>query len=173
MSSKISKKSLDQFIKLGGYEIVRVDRETGRWKGVSEASRVTKLHRDTVTRILKEFPTKPIKKIMPKYYEDFKQSTGYKRLELEIGHKRWFKDVTREGLVAFHFLGNKDPIYWTLEDMQKLRRNCLKMRCPATNDIHPDKATDLRRALRALQLYELFPAGGLGTFSNAGKSSYN
>ena len=158
MSSTISKKSLDQFVKLGGYEIVKFDRKTGRWKGVSKAARVTKLHRDTVTRILKEFPTKPIKKIIPKYYEDFKESTGYKRLKTEIGHKSWFKDVARATLQAFHFLGNKDPIYFTLEDIQNVRRNCLKLRNPVTNDISPEKATDLRRALRALHKYDLLPA---------------
>jgi len=60
MSSKISKKSLNQFVKLGGYDIVKYDRKKGRWKGISKAARITKLHRDTVTRILKESPTKPV-----------------------------------------------------------------------------------------------------------------
>lgn len=158
MSSKISKKTLDQFVKLGGYDIVKFDRKKRRWKGISKASRVTKLHRDTITRILKEFPTKPVKPVLWKYYEDFKESTGYQRMETEIGHKRWFKDVERNALVAFHFLKNKDPVHWTVDDIRNLRRNCLKLRNPVTNDIDPDKATDLRRALRALNKYELLPA---------------
>jgi hypothetical protein len=158
MSSEISKKSLEQFVKLGGYDIVKYDRASQRWKGVSKAARVTKLHRDTVTRILKEHPTKPITKILPKYYEQFEESTGYKRLEVELGHKSWFKNMKRVVLEAFHFLGNKDPIYWTLEDIQKVRRDCLKLRDPTTNDIHPNYATELRRAIRALNKYELLPA---------------
>ena len=159
MSSKISKKTLDEFVKLGGYEIVKFDREKRRWKGVSKAARITKLHRDTVTRILKAFPTKPIKTVMPRYYENFKESTGYKRLKTEIGHKPWFEYAIRDVLTAFHFLGNKDIIYWTLEDVQNIRRNCLKMRSPETGDIHPNKATSLRRAIRALHdKYDLLPA---------------
>jgi hypothetical protein len=158
MSSEISTKSLEQFVKLGGYDIVKYDREKGRWKGVSKAARVTKLHRDTVTRLLKDFPTKPVKKIVPKYYEQFEETTGYKRLEVELKHKPWFQDVKHVVLEAFHFLGNKDPVYWTLEDVQKVRRDCLKLRSPDTNDIHPNNATELRRAIRVLNKYDLLPA---------------
>jgi len=157
MSIQISKKTLDQFVKLGGYEIVRFDPKKRRWKGISKASRITKIHRDTITRLLKEFPTKPVKKIMPKYYEDFKESTGYKRLKIAIGHRSWFKNVVRVTLEAFHFLGNKDPIYWTVDDIRKLRSSSLKMRNPITNDIDPNKATELRRALNALGKYDLLP----------------
>jgi len=169
MSSEISKKTLDEFVKLGGYDIVKYDRESNRWKGVSEAARVTKLHRDTVTRILKEHPTKPVTKILPKYYEQFEESTGYKRLEVELGQKSWFKNVKRVALEAFHFLGNKDPIYWTIEDVQKLRRDCLKLRDPVTNDIHPNNATELRRAIGALNKYELLPALKMVPKEPAGK----
>ncbi|MBM4400813.1 MAG: hypothetical protein FJ045_02560 [Crenarchaeota archaeon] len=156
--SEISKKTLEQFVKLGGYEIVRYDRASKRWKGVSEAARATKLHRDTVTRLLKEQPTKPVKKIEPLYYKQFEESAGFKRLKVELEHKPWFKDVKRVVLTAFHFLGNKEPFQWTLEDIQKVRRDCLKLRDPATNDIHPNNATELRRAIRALNMYELMPA---------------
>jgi len=158
MSSKISKKTLDEFVKLGGYDIVKYDRKKRRWKGVSKASRVTKIHRDTITRLLKEFPVKPVREVMPKYYRDFKESTGYKRLKTEIGHKTWFNYAIRDVLTAFHFLGNKDIIYWTLEDVQNVRRNCLKMRSPETDDIHPNKATSLRRAIKALNMHKLLPA---------------
>jgi hypothetical protein len=156
--SEISKKTLEQFVKMGGYDIVRYDREANRWKGVSEAARATNLHRDTVTRILKEQPTKPVTKILPAYYEKFEETTGYKRLEMALGQKSWFATMKRVVLEAFHFLGNKDPLYWTLEDIQKLRRDCLKLRNPVTNDIHRVYATELRRAIEALGLYDLLPA---------------
>jgi hypothetical protein len=169
MSSEISKKTLDEFVKLGGYEIVRYDRASQRWKGVSEAARVTNLHRDTVTRILKEHPTKPVTKILPPYYEKFEESTGYKRLEVELGQKPYFSDTKRVALEAFHFLGNKEPTYWTLEDIQKLRRDCLKLRDPATNDIHPNNATELRRTIRALNKYDLLPALEMVPKEPAGK----
>jgi len=158
MSSQISKKTLDQFVKLGGYDIVRYDRKANRWKGISKASRITKTHRDTITRLLKAFPTEPKKEVMPRYYRDFKESTGYKRLKTEIGHKTWFKYAMRDVLTAYHFLKNKDIIYWTLQDIQNVRRNCLKMRSPETDDIHPNKGTSLRRAIKALNMHKLLPA---------------
>jgi hypothetical protein len=136
---------------------------------VSEAARVTKLHRDTVTRILKEHPTKPVTKILPTYYEKFEESTGYKRLEVELRQKPWFPIMKRVVLEAFHFLGNKDPIYWTIEDIQKLRRDCLKLRNPETNDIHRVYATELRRAITALNKYDLLPALKMVPREPAGK----
>jgi len=45
---------LDQFVRLGGYDIVQ--RKEGKWKNITEASRKTGLSRPTIYRLLVEHP---------------------------------------------------------------------------------------------------------------------
>jgi len=72
----MKKTTLEQFVKLGGYEIVKKKRN-GKWKNISKASKRTGLARPTIYELLEKYPDPPSKTV-PKYVEEFENSEGYR-----------------------------------------------------------------------------------------------
>lgn len=92
--SEFKKSTLAQFVELGGYNIVKQDPETRRWKGIKRASEITKLSDETIRGILKVHSLPPLK-TLPKYVDDFYASEGYKLLQEKFGHRRFFKSILK------------------------------------------------------------------------------
>ena len=99
---------------------------------------------------------KKAKKIEPRYVQEFKNTEAWKRLK---DHK-YSKTIKTPLLVAWKLLGKKEPVDWTIEDVQDLRKpmvggkdNTLYLN--VTKDISPYNATNLRRAFTGLSLYDL------------------
>lgn len=117
---------LEQFIKRGGYEIVRQikrGKNKGQWRGISAAARKTGLTRPTIYKILEEYPEKP-SKVTPKYMDNLWESEGFKAIKtmykprISAGMWRQVKQTLREAVkIVGH---NKDPISWTEEDYKTL-----------------------------------------------------
>ena len=53
----VTKKSLEKFVKKGGYEVVRFDGKV--WRGMAEAVRTTGLDKRTIKGLMKEYPEPP------------------------------------------------------------------------------------------------------------------
>ena len=117
----VKKTVLDQFVKRGGYDVVK-RRRNKKWKNISEASNRTGLSRPTIYSILEKYPEPPSKTV-PKYVEEFKESGGYKLL-VEKYLKRVSKSTGQNRLRAiiegWKFLNKKDPVSWNEEDYLKL-----------------------------------------------------
>ena len=88
--SEIKKTTLDQFVRLGGYQIVKQDKESGRWKGISKAAQITQLSDETIRSILNQYPEPP-SKTLPIYVQDFYESEGHRVLKEKYDHKEFFK----------------------------------------------------------------------------------
>lgn len=111
------------------WQTCKQDKVSGRWKGVTKASRLTGVTRQTIYDFLEVMPEpKKTRKIQPKYVEKWESSAGYLAIS---EHFRRFKDVKKETLNNYMrvakegwlFLRKKDPISWTLEDFLKLKEN--------------------------------------------------
>jgi hypothetical protein len=150
----LNKSKLDQFVKRGGYEIIKQikrGKRKGQFKNISEAARRTGLTRPTIYKILEEHPTKP-SKVKPKYVETLTDSEGYRRLEQlyskSISHNAWTNTIYTVQL-AFKILGySKDPISWTEEDYRQLwaAPEFHKEECKGIGKMY---AIALRRLMRA------------------------
>ena len=137
----------------------------GKWKGITKAQRAFEkefgksISRPTIYKIIEMYPegsVKKAKKIEPRYVQEFHESEAWKRLK---DHK-YAKEIKLSLLTAWRLLGNKEPVDWTIEDVQELRKpmvggkdNTLYLN--VTKDISPKAATALRRAFRGLSLYDL------------------
>jgi hypothetical protein len=147
--SEIKKTTLDQFVRLGGYQIVKQDKESGRWKGISKAAQVTQLSDETIRTILKQYPEPPLK-TLPIYVQDFYKSEGYRILRERYGHKDYLKlGIIPNGVLAFKILDKKDPISWTEEDFQKLWRHP-NLQDHKTEWIDFNRSVNLRRIMQAI-----------------------
>jgi len=80
----VKKSTLERFTRLGGYEVVERTKE-GKWKNVVEASRKTGIPRDTIRRILQEYPAPPSRRVSI-------SQEDYNQLEESL---RRLKDVKR------------------------------------------------------------------------------
>lgn len=147
--SAIKKTTLDQFVRLGGYQIVKQDQETKRWKGISRAAQVTQLSDETIRSILKEYPEPP-SKTLPIYVQDFNESEGHRLIQEKYGNKAFFKaNLIPTAIRAFQILDKKDPISWTEDDFQKLW-NYPELQDPVTECIDFNKSVNLRRIMQAI-----------------------
>ncbi len=152
--SDIKKTTLDQFVRLGGYQIVKQDKESGRWKGISKAAQVTQLSDETIRSILKQCPEPP-SKTLPIYVQDFYESEGYRVLQEKYSHKEFFKLVLIPTAVqAFKILDKKDPISWTEEDFEKLWRHP-DLQDSMTEHIEFTKSINLRRLMKGIERADL------------------
>lgn len=126
MSVQSSK--LAQFIRLGGYDIVKRSNRgslEGHWKNLSEASRTTRISRPTIYKILERYPQNP-NRIKPAYLKRLENSEGFKRFMQLYGLKLCKKDLKqniRYLQIAFTLLGGKSPESWTEQDYEKLWYN--------------------------------------------------
>lgn len=138
---------------------------TGKWKGVSTASRLTGITRQTVYDFLQEHPKAAVtRKIQPKYETKWESCTGYQTLtdyfkkfkDVKSGTVKKYMRVAKQGWL---YLRHKDPISWTLDDFLTLKEN------PAWKDLKAakqmglkpedakisfDKASALRNVMEAL-----------------------
>jgi len=137
----------------------------GKWKGITKAQRAFKeefgksISRPTIYKIIELYPegtVKKAKKIEPRYVTEFTNTEAWKRLK---DHK-YATEIKFSLLTAWRLLGKKEPVDWTIEDVQELRKpmvggkdNILYLN--VTKDISPKAATSLRRAFRGLSLYDL------------------
>lgn len=152
--SKIKKTTLDQFVRLGGYQIVKRDAETRRWKGISKAAQVTQLSDETIRTILRQNPEPP-SKTLPIYVRDFYESEGYRVLQEKYGHKDCFKLVLIPTTIqGFKILDKKDPISWIEEDFEKLW-NHPDLQDSMTKHIEFTKSVNLRRVMKAIERADL------------------
>jgi hypothetical protein len=156
----VTSASVETFVKLGGYEIVKQikrGKRKGQWKNVSEASRRTGLSRPTIYAILELHPEKP-SKTKAKYVDKLEESEGYRRLKLmyekTISPSAWTGTVSTVRQ-AFKLLGyNKDPMSWTEEDYRKLwaAEEFYKAECRGIAKRH---GVNLRRLMRATDNHNL------------------
>lgn len=152
--SEIKKTTLDQFVRLGGYRIVKQDKESGRWKGISKAAQVTQLSDETIRTILKRYPEPP-SKTLPIYVQDFYESEGYRIMQEKHGHKDYFKLVLIPTTIqGFKILDKKDPISWTEEDFEKLWKHS-DLQDSMTDHIEFTKSVNLRRVMKAIGRVDL------------------
>ena len=145
----VKKSILDQFVKLGGYNIVR--HRSDKWKNISEASKRTGISRPTIYTILKKYPEEP-SKVMPKYVEEFKESEGYRILKETYGKRKfWFslKNVILEGFafLKLEYGYGKDPISWNEKDFRKIWE---KWHDPKLETIASHKGVQYRRLITLL-----------------------
>ena len=143
----VKKASIDRFVRLGGYNIVRHRSE--KWKNISEASKRTGISRPTIYKILEKHPEEP-SKVMPKYVEEFKESEGYRQLKKEYGKRDFWDNLRNNIRDAFVLLNKKDPISWNEQDFAKLWENYYNPRY---------KSIDLARGTNFRRLMELLPEG--------------
>lgn len=118
VDSKVKKSSLQQFIDKQGYTIVHKD-ESGNWRGIAEAKRITGLGEMTIRRILDAHPTEPHKGEAA-YVSEFEQSQGYKFFFDKYGKKSNTPEKLRQIREAWLLLNKKDPISWTHDDYSKI-----------------------------------------------------
>lgn len=156
----LNRAKLDQFVKRGGYEIVKQikrGKRKGQWKNISEAARRTGLTRPTIYKILEEHPQKP-SKVTPKYVETLTESEGFRRLEQlyskTISKNAWSSTIyTVEK--AFKILGySKDPISWSEEDYRTLWA-APEFYAEECKGINKRYAVALRRLMRATDNHNL------------------
>lgn len=156
----LSKSKLDQFVKRGGYEIVRQikrGKNKGKWRGISEAERRTGVSRPTIYLILQEHPTKP-SKTKAKYVETLEESEGLRRLsqmfEKRISAGEWGRTIYAIKL-GFKILGyQKDPISWTEEDYRTLWA-APEFHSDECKGIHKRFALAFRRMMKATDNHNL------------------
>ena len=132
------------------------DPKTGarKWKGVYKAARDFDVSVPTIYSALDLHPTSPTakaKKVQPKLVLKFFESEGWKKVK---GHK-YENDIKPILLKAWKVLGHFDPITWTPEMIAKLRQQFIDgkpnpLYIGITNDIAPENARDLRRAIKAM-----------------------
>ena len=147
--SEIKKATLDQFVRLGGYQILKREAETKRWKGIQKAAQVTRLSDETIRTILRQHPEPP-SKTLPIYARDFYESEGCRILREKYGHEKYFKlDLIPITIQGFKILDKKDPVSWTEEDFEKLW-NHPDLQDSMTKHIEFTKSVNLRRVLKAI-----------------------
>lgn len=121
----IQDNKLETFIKKGGYDIVRQikrGKSKGKFRGVSRASQVTGLARNTIYKILEEYPEKP-SKVTPKYYDKLEETHAFRMLlqtfkgKIDDNH---FKQTVRYMRICFRKLGYKAPETWDEDDWRQL-----------------------------------------------------
>lgn len=117
---------------------------TKRWKGVSKASRLTGITRQTIYDFLEEHPEeRRTRKIKPRYVEKWESCAGYQAL---TEYFKKFKDVKHATILNYMrvaregwlYLRHKDPISWDLDDFLKLKDN------PAWKDTKAAKQMGLK-----------------------------
>jgi len=100
------------------FQVLKYDPKKGKWKKISEASRVTGLSRPTIYKILEIYPhglpeERAPRKGLPKYVEDFKQTLVYERIlkdytDPKTGKlKQHGKVLLRMGLALFRMTKEK------------------------------------------------------------------
>jgi len=96
----------------------------------------------------------------PRFVSDFKETLAWQRLK---DHK-YAKQILLSMSRAFKLLGNIEPRDWTLDDVADLRKPQVTRKGvtrvndlynPETKDIKPEHATNIRRALKDLNLTHL------------------
>lgn len=147
----VKKHVLEHFVKLGGYDIVKL--KEGKWKGISSAARKTGLSRPTIYTILKDHPEPP-SKTLPKYIEEFDQSEGWKLCADLYKRSKFFKPLKYSILKAFNLLNKKDPISWIEKDFRLLWNSELFLDAE-TNFIRFDHSLNFRRLMRAIGRHDL------------------
>ena len=158
--SQILESKLEQFVKLGGYEIVRKvkrGKHKGKYRNISEASRKTKISRPTIYAILEKYPEKP-SKVKPKFMEELETSEGFKLIEkmykARISANGWY--IIRSTLKkAVKIIGyNKDPVSWTEKDYHTLWYHKV-FHSEECRGIGKKPATALRQLMRATNNHNL------------------
>lgn len=156
----ISNAKLDQFVKMGGYDIVeqiKRGKRKGQWRHVSEASRRTKVSRPTIYAILAEYPEPP-SKTQPKYFEVLEESEGYRRVtemwSKKLGKHEWGnqKHTMRRAIKILGY--NKDPMTWSEEDYLKLW-NSEELHSDECKGIAKRFAVCLRRVMKSTNKHNL------------------
>lgn len=109
----VKKSTLERFIKLGGYDVVK--QKDGTWRGIAEAARTTGIGQMTIRRLLEKYPTEPHKG-EAKYVQEFQEAEGYKRFKAKYGLKKSFRDAVLHVRNAWLILNKKDPISWNESD---------------------------------------------------------
>jgi integrase len=156
---RIQESKLEQFMRLGGYEIVRQVKQgkfKGHWRNLSKAQRKTGISRPTIYKILEKYPEKP-SRIKPKYLERLEESEGYKRFMQLYGVKLNRNDLqqnVRYMQIAFKMLGRKTPESWTEQDYEKLwyNKEFYRQECKG---IDKRVGVYFRRVMRATDRFDL------------------
>lgn len=152
---KPSTKVVEKFKKAGGYKTI----EAFGWDKVNikELAKKVTLDRKTIYGIKEHYPVDP-EKYKYDYEVKFEDSEGWKLVKQKTeGTKleRYLPVMKKAMLSAFHFLGNKEPLGWKLEQIQLVRSKCLELRDPETKDIRATDRTNLNRCFEAMGRFEL------------------
>jgi integrase len=138
---------------------------TYKYGAIGEAMAEFKATRPTVLGRIRDLPNGVAEASTPKRVEAafvgaFENTEAWKRLR---DHKYAQLIKTPMGR-AFQLLGNLEPKFWSLDDIKDLRKPQVTrngatrpntLYNPNTKDIRPEAATNIRRALKDLNLYAL------------------
>jgi hypothetical protein len=109
----VRRTTIHKFVTENGYQLIEK-------YGKSETSRMLKLSRPTLDRLLKQFPQAPARTI-PKYVFAWEETEGNKVFaEKYQGLLRHYRRYVRIGMRAWLLLDKKDPVSWDLEEYRKL-----------------------------------------------------
>ena len=113
MVGQLRKETVEQFVKVNGYEIVLK-------QGVTAAAKASGLSRPTVYAILQKYPKQP-KRVIPQHIKDYENTEGAKQFLAKNRNRiKTWKQCYRLGLRCYILLGKKDPLSWTIDDYRKL-----------------------------------------------------
>jgi len=141
-------------------KVIKGSWDTGTIPAIQDAlkpKRKKRPSRQTVYNYIKDFPQKPKresrKKVIPKKVREFEETEGWQKLK---DHK-YNKDIASTLFQAWEYLDKVDPITWTPEHIDALRKETYKdsenpLFLPETGDISPHNATNIRRAIKAWRL---------------------
>lgn len=143
------------------FKIVRFDKVSGKWKGMSRASTELGISRPTIDKWLEQYPMgmpeKP-HKTEPKYFEEFEQTECAKKIR-SIYYDRAIQRLSREGEMVFRTCreawkarNKQDPLTFDLEDFLFFFGTATQAPYPPfvdpqTNKISFHNAVGLRRAM--------------------------
>jgi len=147
------------------FKNMKFDKKTRKWKRITEAQRAFKerfrreISRPTIYKLIEMYPEGMVpkaKKIEPRYVEEFERTEAWQKLK---DHK-YASQIKPALMSAWRLLDKKEPVDWTDEDVRDLRKPMVRghdniLYLNLTKDIKPEHASNLRRGLHALSLYDL------------------
>jgi len=144
----VSQRTVRRFEEMGGYDIVEKARKGwATWGIKSLLVEKTKISYPMILEIERDQPVRPTKTQLV-YVTEFQKSRGYEVIKEKYGRRRDFKDIERNLLRAFHFLGDTEPIFWGSTEWRKVWDNP-EFLDPQTNFIQNAMSIDLRNCMRA------------------------
>ena len=109
----VRRTTIHKFVTENGYQLIEK-------YGKSETSRMLKVSRPTLDRLLKQFPQAPARTI-PKYVFAWEETEGNKIFaEKYQGRLKQYRRYVRIGMRAWLLLGKKDPVSWDIEEYRRI-----------------------------------------------------